>query len=182
MPPKGKRKAPTAATTPAGGTPAPEDFSGVDSPAFGRVPEPSISLQYSYLDVPKPFKNPYYSKHIKRRAKTMKILLNGERERIRLERERRKAVKDANGENIMEVDGADDTRSPEDVENDEALESTYIALTAPPSILPTPHYCDITGLDGPYTDPATRLRYHDHNVYQTVKALVSLCYLLSLTC
>lgn len=93
---------------------------------------------------------------------------------MRLERERRKAVKEAGaGGDGMEVDGAaEDARSPEDVEGDEALETTYIALTAPPSIFPTPHYCDITGLEGPYTDPATRLRYHDHNVYQTVKALV----------
>ncbi|KAF8154855.1 hypothetical protein B0H34DRAFT_718256 [Crassisporium funariophilum] len=44
-------------------------------------------------------------------------------------------------------------------------------VEAPPSVLPHLHLCDITGLEAPYTDPATGLRYHDKSVYEIVKAL-----------
>ena len=32
-------------------------------------------------------------------------------------------------------------------------------------------YCDITGLPAPYTDPKTRLRYHDREIFGVVRAL-----------
>lgn len=47
------------------------------------------------------------------------------------------------------------------------------SIEAPPSFLPQRHYCDITGLEAPYTDPATGLRYHDKSVYELIKGLVS---------
>lgn len=57
------------------------------------------------------------------------------------------------------------------------------SIEAPPSLLPQKHYCDITGLEAPYTDPGTGLRYHDKSVYDVIKSLVSLfpCYLASLS-
>jgi len=48
---------------------------------------------------------------------------------------------------------------------------TYTSIDAPPSIWPPKHYCDITGLEAPYTDPATGLRFHDKSIYQLVKGL-----------
>ncbi|THH26884.1 hypothetical protein EUX98_g7301 [Antrodiella citrinella] len=48
---------------------------------------------------------------------------------------------------------------------------TYCSIEAPPSVLPQKHYCDITGLEAPYTDPATGLRYHDKSVYDLIKGL-----------
>src|SRR5208282_4077105 len=33
-------------------------------------------------------------------------------------------------------------------------------IDAPPSLLPQKKYCDITGLEGKYTDPKTKLRFH----------------------
>lgn len=66
----------------------------------------------------------------------------------------------------MDVDGA--------VTVDEAQEEelpTYSSIEAPPSVLPQRKYCDITGLEGPYTDPATGLRYHDKSIYETIKGL-----------
>ncbi|EJC97905.1 uncharacterized protein FOMMEDRAFT_114675 [Fomitiporia mediterranea MF3/22] len=48
---------------------------------------------------------------------------------------------------------------------------TYTSIEAPPSILPQKHYCDITGLEAPYTDPATGLRYHDKSIYEFIKTL-----------
>ncbi|EGO22743.1 hypothetical protein SERLADRAFT_471111 [Serpula lacrymans var. lacrymans S7.9] len=47
------------------------------------------------------------------------------------------------------------------------------SIEAPPSLLPQRHYCDITGLEAPYTDPATALRFHDKSVYELIKALSS---------
>ncbi|RIB15027.1 YL1 nuclear protein, partial [Gigaspora rosea] len=44
-------------------------------------------------------------------------------------------------------------------------------IEAPPSIIPQKKYCDITGLEGKYTDPKTRLRYHSAEVYKEIKQL-----------
>ncbi|KAL1939274.1 hypothetical protein VTO73DRAFT_10077 [Trametes versicolor] len=66
----------------------------------------------------------------------------------------------------MDVDGqpAEDTTLEEDL-------PTYASIEAPPSVLPQRRYCDITGLEGPYTDPATGLRYHDKSIYDLIKGL-----------
>lgn len=58
----------------------------------------------------------------------------------------------------------------EPVEANEEI-STYLSIEAPPSVLPQRHYCDITGLEAPYTDPRTGLRYHDKSVYELIKNL-----------
>ncbi|KAG5635329.1 hypothetical protein H0H81_011703 [Sphagnurus paluster] len=94
-----------------------------------------------------------------RRAKNLKSVLSQERERERAEREKRRQEK-LEG-TAMDVDGD---------EADEEIPS-YTSIEAPPSLMPPKHYCDITGLEAPYTDPATGLRYHDKSVYDVVKAL-----------
>ncbi|KNC99282.1 uncharacterized protein SPPG_05536 [Spizellomyces punctatus DAOM BR117] len=48
---------------------------------------------------------------------------------------------------------------------------TYWNIEAPPSFLPQKKYCDVTGLEAPYTDPKTRLRYHNADVYQFIRSL-----------
>jgi len=55
-------------------------------------------------------------------------------------------------------------------DEDEAL-VCYSTIEAPPSLIPTPKYCDITGLEGPYTDPQTKLRYHDKNIFAHIRTL-----------
>lgn len=35
---------------------------------------------------------------------------------------------------------------------------------APPSLRPPKKYCDVTGLEAPYTDPKSRLRYHNADI------------------
>ncbi|KAJ9213636.1 hypothetical protein DTO166G4_4718 [Paecilomyces variotii] len=44
---------------------------------------------------------------------------------------------------------------------------TYTNIESAPSLHPShqKHYCDITGLPAPYTDPKTRLRYHDKEIF-----------------
>ncbi|KAJ5771090.1 uncharacterized protein N7511_003141 [Penicillium nucicola] len=50
---------------------------------------------------------------------------------------------------------------------------TYTNIESAPSLNPgnQHHYCDITGLKGPYTDPKTRLRYHDKEIYKVIRSL-----------
>ncbi|KII85461.1 hypothetical protein PLICRDRAFT_115824, partial [Plicaturopsis crispa FD-325 SS-3] len=110
----------------------------------------------------RPFKNPDYAKNANRRTKNLRTVLVQERERERVERERIRLEK----EEGMQVDGdaAAATVMEEDI-------PTYSSIEAPPSLLPPRHYCDITGLEAPYTDPATGLRYHDKSVYELIKGL-----------
>ncbi|KAL8720409.1 MAG: hypothetical protein Q9225_002729 [Loekoesia sp. 1 TL-2023] len=51
--------------------------------------------------------------------------------------------------------------------------ATYTNIESAPSLHPAhqKHYCDITGLPAPYTDPKTRLRYHDKEVFEVVRSL-----------
>ncbi|KAI4103425.1 MAG: hypothetical protein LQ345_007331 [Seirophora villosa] len=51
--------------------------------------------------------------------------------------------------------------------------ATYTNIESAPSLHPAHqhHYCDITGLPAPYTDPKSRLRYHNKEVFEVVRAL-----------
>lgn len=51
--------------------------------------------------------------------------------------------------------------------------ATYTNIESAPSFHPAhqKHYCDITGLPAPYTDPKTRLRYHNKEVFDYVRGL-----------
>ena len=53
------------------------------------------------------------------------------------------------------------------------LMATYTNIESAPSLHPAhrKHYCDITGLPAPYTDPKTRLRYHNKEVFEVVRSL-----------
>jgi INO80 complex subunit C len=50
---------------------------------------------------------------------------------------------------------------------------TYTNIESAPSFHPSSQkkYCDITGLPAPYTDPKTRLRYHDKEVFGTIRTM-----------
>lgn len=121
----------------------------------------SLVEQFSYMHLPRPFKNPHYTKNVNRRTKNLKAVLTHERDRERADRERRRQEK----EDAMEVDGEPGDSTPEEEM------PTYASIEAPPSLLPQRRYCDITGLEGPYTDPAMGLRYHDKSVYELIKGL-----------
>lgn len=45
---------------------------------------------------------------------------------------------------------------------------TYTSISAPPSLKPQKHYCDITGLPGKYKNPSNGLRFHNVEIYQEV--------------
>jgi INO80 complex subunit C len=50
---------------------------------------------------------------------------------------------------------------------------TYTNIESAPSLHPSgqKHYCDITGLTARYTDPKTRMRYHNVEVFQLVRTM-----------
>lgn len=52
-----------------------------------------------------------------------------------------------------------------------APNATYTNIESAPSLAHPKHYCDITGLPAPYTDPKTRLRYHDKEVFGVIRSL-----------
>ncbi|KAF2745106.1 hypothetical protein M011DRAFT_469817 [Sporormia fimetaria CBS 119925] len=51
--------------------------------------------------------------------------------------------------------------------------ATYTNIESAPSFHPSGQrrYCDITGLPAPYTDPKTRLRYHDKEVFGAIRTM-----------
>ncbi|KAL8917719.1 MAG: hypothetical protein Q9208_007771 [Pyrenodesmia sp. 3 TL-2023] len=51
--------------------------------------------------------------------------------------------------------------------------ATYTNIESAPSLHPAhqKHYCDVTGLPAPYTDPKTRLRYCNKEVFEVVRGL-----------
>ncbi|KTW26697.1 hypothetical protein T552_02703 [Pneumocystis carinii B80] len=46
---------------------------------------------------------------------------------------------------------------------------TYSNIEASPSLFPCSKWCDITGLQGLYTDPKTGLRFHNKEVFSIIK-------------
>ena len=51
--------------------------------------------------------------------------------------------------------------------------ATYTNIESAPSLHPAHQrrYCDITGLPAPYTDPKSRLRYHNKEIFEIVRHL-----------
>lgn len=51
--------------------------------------------------------------------------------------------------------------------------ATYTNIESAPSFHPNSQrrYCDITGLPGPYTDPKTRLRYHNKEIFGSIRTM-----------
>jgi INO80 complex subunit C len=52
-----------------------------------------------------------------------------------------------------------------------APNATYTNIESAPSMAHAKHYCDITGLGAPYTDPKTRLRYHNKEIFGVIRSL-----------
>ena len=46
---------------------------------------------------------------------------------------------------------------------------TYTNIESAPSLQTKKHYCDITGLPSKYTDPKTKLRYHNQEVFGVIR-------------
>ncbi|KAI5815252.1 hypothetical protein BZA77DRAFT_316848 [Pyronema omphalodes] len=51
------------------------------------------------------------------------------------------------------------------------MQTTYANIESAPSFKRGNRWCDITGLPAKYTDPKTKLRYRDGEVYKVVRSL-----------
>jgi INO80 complex subunit C len=52
-----------------------------------------------------------------------------------------------------------------------APSATYTNIESAPSLAHSRRYCDVTGLPAPYTDPKTRMRYHNSEVFSMIRSL-----------
>ena len=140
----------------------------------------------SIAGVPMPFKSgTRVSDTGSRRNKTLKQIINHERDE-----KLQKLGIDTKGKNRtttpkrQRVDESQAT--PEPVEEATVNETvperqvptcvsllTDTTVEAPPSLMPRKKYCDVTGLQGVYTDPKSRLFYHSKEVYEIIKGFVS---------
>lgn len=105
------------------------------------------------IDSPSPYKSQKYQvkKKINRRNKAARQLISDEQKRIN---------------NLLEASASEADMQ----ENHKRLvpKVTYFNINAPPSMKPPKKYCDITGLNGPYTSPTNNIRYHNAEIYQLI--------------
>ncbi|KIO24726.1 hypothetical protein M407DRAFT_244335 [Tulasnella calospora MUT 4182] len=140
---------------------------------------PSQAEQHSFATTPRPFKD-LASKAAAggpRKAKAVKIMLLAERDRElaevnKMKKQRAKvlAEKQKKEGEAMDIDGQEGGTKKEEPPVEDAL-ICYSTIEAPPSLIPPTRFCDITGLEAPYTDPLTGLRYHDKDVFAHIRTL-----------
>ncbi|KAG9004816.1 chromatin-remodeling complex subunit ies6 [Tulasnella sp. 427] len=115
-----------------------------------------------------------------RKAKAVKIMLLAERDRelaevkhLRKKREKALAEKRKGLAEAMDIDRQEENETKEGAEAPPKEDPLicYSTIEAPPSLIPATRYCDITGLEAPYTDPLTGLRYHDKDVFAHIRTL-----------
>lgn len=146
----------------------------------------------SIAGVELPFKvRPYATESNSRRNKTLKQIINNERDE-----KLQKAGIDARGKKRTATpkrqrldDGSIPAEGTAEAGENPATEETVperqvptcacllltdTSVEAPPSLLPRKKYCDVTGLKGNYTDPKSRLHYHSAEVYGIIKGFVRL--------
>ncbi|WFD49795.1 chromatin-remodeling complex subunit ies6 [Malassezia furfur] len=135
------------------------------------------SEELSVFNAPRPFKAAAFVERTSgstKRNKTLKQILNMERDaqlqRLGVDKKRKEAKRRRTTEEAAaEPEAAATPVSPMDDGAERRMVPTYTSVEAPPSLLPAKRYCDITGLQAPYTDPKTRLRYHSAEIYDIVK-------------
>lgn len=49
--------------------------------------------------------------------------------------------------------------------------ATFVNIDAPPSMLPSKKYCDVTGLPCKYTDPVTKMRFVSKDAFRMIRKL-----------
>jgi INO80 complex subunit C len=151
--------------------------------------------QVDIHSIPKPFRNPYWKPNQRRNKNIKTILGDAVRKEASLmpTQDNSGAVTPFLDDSSMSTDG-DSTPAPATLQPNLAQASrnlsklvleknmrtsglsmapnaTYMNIESAPSLAHSRHYCDITGLPAPYTDPKTRLRYHDKEVFGLIRSL-----------
>ncbi|SCV71812.1 BQ2448_4506 [Microbotryum intermedium] len=127
------------------------------------TPLTNYAEEHSYTHLPKPFKSAQWAQRSSsRRNKNLKQVVVLEKERVdKVIRTRSETwvagTPVANGGSATTT-----TTGLMDVDS-------YMSIDAAPSVLPAKKYCDVTGLEAKYVDPASTLRYHNPEVYEVIK-------------
>ncbi|KAF7713960.1 Chromatin-remodeling complex subunit C [Penicillium ucsense] len=169
------------------------------APAVSTKDDEAHQQLLSQLDIaalPKPFRNPHW-KPSTRRNKNVKAIISetSRKEASQLATQTNSGAMTPVATDTMSTDG---TKTPADgpgkntniaqaaqnlstlvlEKNARAMYPsgpavTYTNIESAPSLDPANkrHYCDITGLPGPYTDPKTRLRYHNKEIFGVIRNL-----------
>lgn len=138
------------------------------TPSGTATPTPAVNLEA--LDFghptplfPRPFKSQPSKPRTARRNKNLKQILQDEQKALAAQAAET-ADAGTNGNTKASVRG----RSGRTLRV-EGLQ--WSDIDAPPSLLPQKKYCDITGLEGKYTDPKSKLRFYNSEVYAVIQSL-----------
>ena len=139
------------------------------TPSGTSTPSPAVNLEA--LDFghptpiyPRPFKSAPTKPRTSRRNKNLKQILQDEQKVLAAQ-----AAEAADGNN-----GSSSAKASVRGRSGRKLRVEGLQwsdIDAPPSLLPQKKYCDITGLEGKYTDPKTKLRFHNSEVYAVIQSL-----------
>jgi INO80 complex subunit C len=147
------------------------DMMAQPSPSASGASTPSPSLPLESLDfghptphAARPFKHHRPSKpRNPRRNKTLKQILLDEQKALA-------AALAASDPTLA----AAETKSAKSRATQQKLRAEGLQwsdIDAPPSLLPQKKFCDITGLEGRYTDPKSKLRFYNSEVYAVIQTL-----------
>jgi INO80 complex subunit C len=142
------------------------------SPSASGTSTPNPSVNLDVLDFghpashyPRPFKTPPAKARNPRRNKNLKQILQDEQKALAAAA----AAEAADTPNASNGTKASVRGRSGKTFRAEGLQ--WSDIDAPPSLLPQKKYCDITGLEGKYTDPKSKLRYHNAEVYAVIQTL-----------
>ncbi|KAI5292301.1 hypothetical protein KEM52_006459 [Ascosphaera acerosa] len=129
---------------------------------------------------PRPFRNPHWKPNPRRNKNLRQILSEGNRKdaaaaaaraQRALERQQQQQQQQSTSS-----EGAGTTTTTATTSTSAATQQqhvTYTSIASAPSLRVMGHksYCDITGLAAKYTDPKSRLRYHDKEIFAVIRSL-----------
>jgi len=138
------------------------------SPTPSGITTPSVNLEsldfgYPNPHYPRPFKTTPSKPRNPRRNKTLKQILQDEQKVLAAAQAATEGTDTPNGTKASVKGRSNRSLRVEGLQ--------WSDIDAPPSLLPQKKYCDITGLEGKYTDPKTKLRFHNTEVYAVIQTL-----------
>ncbi|KAL7276657.1 hypothetical protein RUND412_000317 [Rhizina undulata] len=109
---------------------------------------------------PRPFKNPNWKPAARRNKSLKQILSDASRTTSNL---------NTPGANTPLLTAA----PPPEIQGARVMAATYANIESPPSLHPGrgAKWCDVTGLPAKYTDPKSKLRYVDKEVFKIVREM-----------
>ena len=138
------------------------------SASGASTPTPTVNLEaldfgHPVPHVPRPFKSAASKPRTSRRNKNLKQILQDEQKALAAQ-----AVDTADATNGTNPKASVRGKLGRTLRV-EGLQ--WSDIDAPPSLLPQKKFCDITGLEAKYTDPKSKLRFHNTEVYAVIQTL-----------